>query len=142
MEARRGGDMSTEEKILVFTTTEKKKDAEDLAKVLVENRLAACVQIVGPIRSIYRWKGNVESADEWLCLIKSKKNLFNELEKTIKENHPYETPEITATPIVAGSAEYLGWMKTELKNVTEELVNNALQQVEKKTSSHPSQNKV
>ena len=109
--------MSTEEEILVFTTTEKEKDAEDLAKVLVENRLAACVQIVGPIRSIYRWKVNIESADEWLCLIKSRKSLFNELEKTIKENHPYETPEITAIPIAAGSVEYLEWMKTELKEL-------------------------
>ena len=129
--------MSTEMEILVFTTTEKAKDAEDLAQVLVETSLAACVQIVGPIRSVYRWKGNIERADEWLCLIKSKKPLFNDLERTIKENHAYETPEITATPIVAGSAEYLGWMRAALKNQRKRVQNRRRNRCLEKASDNP-----
>jgi len=104
-----------EEYIQVFTTTEKKEDAEKIAKVLIERRLAGCIQIVGPIVSTYWWKNNVEKAEEWLCFIKSKKTLYDELEKAIKEIHPYETPEIIAMPIVCGSKDYLEWLKSELK---------------------------
>jgi len=104
-----------EEYIQVFTTTEKKDDAEKIAKALVEKRLAGCIQIVGPIASTYWWKGNVETAGEWLCLIKSKKSLYKKLEKAIEEIHPYETPEIIAMPIVAGSKGYLEWLNNELK---------------------------
>jgi len=104
-----------EEYIEVITTTEKKEDAERLAKTLVEKRLAGCVQTVGPITSTYRWKGNMEKTEEWLCLIKSKKDLYEELEKSIKEIHPYETPEIIALPIIAGSEEYMNWLSNELK---------------------------
>jgi len=104
-----------EEYIQVFTTTEKKEDAEKIAKVLIERRLAGCIQIVGPIVSTYWWKNNVEKAEEWLCFIKSKKTLYDELENAIKEIHPYETPEIIAIPIVCGSKDYLEWLKSELK---------------------------
>lgn len=104
-----------EEYIQVFTTTEKKEDAEKIAKVLIERRLAGCIQIVGPIVSTYWWKNNVETAEEWLCFIKSKKTLYDELEKAIKEIHPYEIPEIIAIPIVCGSKDYLEWLKNELK---------------------------
>ena len=104
-----------EEYIQVFTTTEKKEDAEKIANVLVKNRLAGCIQILGPIVSTYWWKGNVEIAEEWLCFIKSKRMLYDELEKAIKEIHPYETPEIIAVPIVRGSKDYLEWLKNELK---------------------------
>lgn len=104
-----------EEYIQVFTTTEKKEDAEKIVKALVEKRLAGCIQIVGPIVSTYWWKDNVETAEEWLCFIKSKKALYDELEKAIKEIHPYETPEIIAMPIVSGNKDYLEWLKNELK---------------------------
>lgn len=104
-----------DEYIQVFTTTEKKEDAEKIAKALVEKRLAGCIQIVGPIVSTYWWKGNVETAGEWLCFIKSKKTLYDKLEKAIKEIHPYETPEIIAVPIINGSKDYLGWLNNELK---------------------------
>jgi len=104
-----------DEYIQVFTTTEKREQAEKIARALVEKRLAGCVQIVGPVVSTYWWKGKVEIAEEWLCFIKSKKSLFNELEKAIKEVHPYETPEIIAIPIVEGSKNYLEWLKRELK---------------------------
>ena len=102
------------EYIQVFTTTEKREDAKKIARRLVENRLAGCIQIVGPIMSTYWWKGNVETAEEWLLLIKSRKDLYEEIEEAIKEIHPYETPEIIATSIVAGSKEYLEWLKNEL----------------------------
>ncbi len=101
--------------IQVFTTVEKKEDAEKMANVALEKRLAGCVQILGPIKSIYWWKGKIENADEYLCVIKSKKSLYAELEKAIKEIHPYETPEIIAMPIVAGYEGYLKWLDEELE---------------------------
>jgi len=104
-----------EEYIQVFTTTEKREDAEKIAQTLVRERLAGCVQIIGKISSMYWWKNKVEKAEEWLCLIKSEKRLYSELEKAIKGMHPYETPEITAITIVAGSKEYLGWLDKELR---------------------------
>ena len=100
--------------IQIITTTEKKEDAEEIAMTLVEKRLAACVQIAGPITSLYRWKGNIERAQEWQCWIKSKEVLYKEIEKTIKSVHPYEVPEIIAMPIVAGSSDYLGWLESEV----------------------------
>ncbi len=101
--------------IQVVTTTKNKEDAEKIARLLIEKRLAACVQIVGPVSSIYRWKGNVEQAEEWQCLIKSRQDLFGEVEEAIKAIHPYETPEIIATVISAGSGDYLKWLQDELK---------------------------
>ena len=105
----------TKQYIQVITTTEKKEDAEKIAKALVEKRLAGCVQIVGPTLSTYWWKNNIETAEEWLCFIKSKGDLYDELEKEIKKIHPYETPEIIALPVVAGSKDYLEWLNNELK---------------------------
>lgn len=101
--------------IQVSTTTEKKEDAERIARALVERRLAACVQIIGPIASTYWWKGNIARNPEWLCLIKSRQELYPALEKAIKEMHPYETPEIIALPIIAGSVEYLDWLGKETR---------------------------
>ncbi|MBI4632708.1 MAG: divalent-cation tolerance protein CutA [Deltaproteobacteria bacterium] len=100
--------------IQVLTTTEKREDAERIARLLVEKRLAACVQIVGPVMSAYRWKGKVEETEEWQCLIKSREDLFSEVEKTVRSVHPYETPEIIATAILAGSGDYLEWLQDEL----------------------------
>ena len=101
--------------IQVFTTTERKEDAEKIGKTLLEKRLAECVQIMGPMLSRYWWKGSMETAEEWLCLIKSKKTLYSQLEKAIKEVHPYETPEIIAVPIICGSENYLEWLHNQLK---------------------------
>ncbi|MBE0478046.1 divalent-cation tolerance protein CutA [Candidatus Aerophobetes bacterium] len=105
----------TEEYIQVITTCEKKEDAEQIAKNLIEKRLAGCIQILGPILSTYWWKGSVERAEEWLCFIKSKKSCFADIEKTIKKIHPYEIPEIIALPIVQGSKDYLTWLGGELE---------------------------
>ena len=100
--------------IQVTTTTESEEQAKKIADFLVETKLAACVQIVGPITSIYRWKGKVENAQEWLCLIKIREDYFGKVEATIKKMHSYETPEIIAVPILKGSKEYLNWLDDEL----------------------------
>jgi Uncharacterized protein involved in tolerance to divalent cations len=100
--------------IQVFTTTETKEEAEKIAQYLVEQKLAACVQITGPIGSTYRWKGKVENTQEWLCLIKTQDDLYDKVEAAIKSLHPYETPEIIAVPIVKGSKEYLNWIDENL----------------------------
>ena len=100
--------------IQITTTTETKKEAEKIAQYLVEQKLAACVQITGPIASTYRWKGKVETANEWLCLIKTREDFYNKVEKAIKKLHSYETPEIFAVPIIKGSSEYLSWLNDVL----------------------------
>jgi periplasmic divalent cation tolerance protein len=100
--------------IQLTTTTAKKEDAEKIAFYLVDRKIAACVQVAGPITSIYRWKGNIETAEEWQCIIKSRKNLYDEIEKAIRAVHTYEVPEIIAIPIVAGSGDYLKWLQGEL----------------------------
>jgi periplasmic divalent cation tolerance protein len=105
--------------IQVMTTTKTKEQAQTIAQHLVEAKLAACVQITGPIASIYRWKGKVENVQEWLCLIKTQDDLYNKVEVAIKSLHPYEIPEIIAIPIVKGSKEYLSWLDDELGNKTE-----------------------
>lgn len=107
--------------IQVTTTTATKEEAQKIARYLVEQKVAACVQIAGPITSTYRWKGKVETAEEWLCLIKTQENLYSELEKAILSMHSYETPEIVAVPIVQGSREYLSWLEneTETLNLTD-----------------------
>lgn len=104
-----------EEYIQVFTTFGNKLDAEKSAKILIEKRLAGCVQIIGPVSSTYRWKNKIEEEKEWLCIIKSKRFLYNELEEAIKELHSYEIPEIIAIPVVEGSKEYLDWLNNEIK---------------------------
>ena len=100
--------------IQVLTTIDKKDDAEKIARAMVERKLAACVQISGPITSIYRWKGNIERAEEWQCWIKSKAVHYKEIQEAIKSIHPYEVPEIIATPVMTGSNEYLEWLENEI----------------------------
>jgi periplasmic divalent cation tolerance protein len=101
--------------IEVVTTTEKKEEAERIARTLVEARLAACVQIHGPIDSTYWWKGQIETAREWQCVAKSRADLFGEIDEAIRGVHPYEVPEILAVPIVAGSRAYLEWLDGQLQ---------------------------
>jgi periplasmic divalent cation tolerance protein len=101
--------------IQVLTTVEHKTDAEKIATILVEKRIAACVQIIGPLTSYFQWQGRLDSAREYLCLIKSRDDLFSELEAAIKNMHPYEVPEILATPITKGGKDYLNWLAAELR---------------------------
>jgi periplasmic divalent cation tolerance protein len=100
--------------IQLVTTTENKEQAEAIARALVERREAACVQIVGPITSVYRWQGQVETGQEWQCWIKSRRGLYDRIEATIRGLHPYQVPEILAMPIVAGSQAYLSWIDQEV----------------------------
>ena len=101
--------------IQVLTTTERKEDADAIARALVEARLAACVHVLGPISSTYRWRGQIETAQEWQCWIKSRRDRYDELEQTIRRLHPYEVPEILALEILTGSESYLAWLEDELK---------------------------
>ena len=96
--------------IQVTTTLERQEDAERIARTLVECRLAACVQVLGPIASTYHWQGSLETTREWLCLIKSRAGLYAQIEEAIRKAHPYQVPEIVAVPIVAGSQSYLEWL--------------------------------
>jgi periplasmic divalent cation tolerance protein len=95
---------------MVLTTTASRDEAERIARTLVERQQAACVQLVGPIASVYRWQGNVEQSQEWLCLIKTDEAHFADVEATIGELHSYEVPEVIALPITTGSASYLNWL--------------------------------
>jgi periplasmic divalent cation tolerance protein len=103
------------EYIQLCTTTERRDDAEMISKEVVEKRLAACAQVLGPITSTYWWKQGIEKTEEWLCIMKSRSDLFKELEEAIKSIHPYEVPEIVAVPIVLGSQSYLAWLEQEIK---------------------------
>ncbi len=99
----------------VCTTTGSETEACQIATALVERRLAACVQIQGPIKSIYRWQGNVEQADEWLCTAKTNQRLFTAIAEAIRALHSYECPEIIATPLVALETNYATWLQEQLK---------------------------
>ena len=103
------------EYIQVITTTDSREEADRIAEALVDGRLAGCVQVVGPIRSRYRWKGAVEEAEEWLCIAKTKRDLYPEVEAAVHRVHSYEVPEILGVPVVEGSKSYLDWLEAELK---------------------------
>ena len=96
--------------IVVFCTTGSREEAEKLADTLVEEKLAACVTIVGPVLSVYRWKGKVERGEEYLLVIKTKRSLYSRLESRLRELHSYEVLEIVALPIVEGLKDYLSWL--------------------------------
>ncbi len=96
--------------VQVLTTTGSEEEAEVIATALVEGRLAACVQVVGPIVSRYRWQGKIEREREWQCLAKTEAALYDTVEAAIRRVHSYDEPEILATPIVAGSPGYLAWI--------------------------------
>ena len=99
----------------VVTTVDSEESGERLARGIVDAHLGACVQIVGPIRSLYWWQGSIDDAREWQLIIKTTSERLTALEAYIKENHSYDTPEITATEIPWGSREYLDWISTETR---------------------------
>ncbi|GHE61165.1 hypothetical protein GCM10018782_39280 [Streptomyces griseoaurantiacus] len=101
------------EALTVLTTTDSEAGARELARGAVEARLAACAQISGPVTSVYRWKDAVETAPEWQVLFKTTPPRYAALEDHLRAVHPYETPEIIATPVVRGSADYLRWVAEE-----------------------------
>lgn len=89
--------------------------ARELAREIVEAELAACVQVVGPVASTYRWEGEIESAEEWLLLMKTTTALSEPLQTFIGERHSCEVPELIMTPIVAGSSDYLDWLRAQVR---------------------------
>lgn len=101
--------------IQVVTTAGEKQVAQSIAAELVAQRLAACVQVSGPVTSTYRWQGEVETAEEWLCTAKTTRSLFGEVERVVHELHPYDTPELIATAIVAASGAYEAWLREQVR---------------------------
>ena len=99
--------------LLVLTNLPDRESAESLAQTLVERRLAACVNVLAPCRSVYRWKGTVEAAGEVPVLIKTTEACYAALAAAIRERHPYELPEIIALPVSAGLPDYLAWVAAE-----------------------------
>jgi periplasmic divalent cation tolerance protein len=109
----------TGEAIVVLTTCGNDEDASALARALIERRLAACVNALSRVASTYRWKGEIQQEQETLLIIKTTKARLPALERAIREHSKYEVPEIIALPVVAGSQDYLGWVResvAELKD--------------------------
>jgi len=100
--------------IQVTTTVETREDADMLARLVLAEQLAACVQI-STCCALYHWQGNIEQTDEYRLVMKSRPNLYPQLEQCLLDNHPYDTPEILAVPVSLVSTGYLEWMKAELK---------------------------
>ena len=99
--------------LLVLSNLPDRASAEKLAHLLVAGRLAACVNVLSPCRSVYRWKGKIEDAEEFPVLIKTTRERYSALEAAIRENHPYELPEIIAFPLAAGLQAYVDWVASE-----------------------------
>jgi periplasmic divalent cation tolerance protein len=104
------------DKRIVLTTTGSEEEARKIARVLVERRLAACVNIIPQIESIYRWQGKIEESREWLLLIKTSVELFPAVSDAIRELHSYDLPECITVNITDGSAEYLQWLGDSIKD--------------------------
>lgn len=96
--------------VIVMVTTSSKHEAEKIAQHLLNERLIACANIVGPVTSIFRWSGKKEKSEEYLILMKSHQDLFKKLEEAVRALHSYQVPEILVLPIVDGSKEYLNWL--------------------------------
>lgn len=99
------------EPVWVLVTCGSETEALKIANALVEDHLAACVSILSPLRSIYRWEGKIWDEKEWLLMIKTQRKRFSELEKRVKSLHSYSVPEIICLPIVEGASTYLNWLK-------------------------------
>ena len=98
----------------VTTTTATENDAAAIAEHVLETRLAACVQTVGPIQSRYWWQGRIERSTEWLCVCKTTGDRVEALVEAIGRRHPYDTPEVLVTPVTGGSPSYLAWVADEV----------------------------
>ncbi len=102
-----------DEVVLVLTQLPDRKLAETLARALIESRLAACVSIAAPVRSLYHWRGQIETAEEVPLVIKTRAARYTEVEAVIRSHHPYELPEILAVPVSYGFAPYVRWLVDE-----------------------------
>ena len=97
--------------IVVMVTTSNREEAEKIARCLLDGKLVACANIIGPVSSLFWWAGKVEKADEYILLMKSRLNLFEKLSEKVEALHSYEVPEIIALPIVKGSKAYMKWLE-------------------------------
>ena len=109
--------MSDAEAIVVMMTAGNSEEAVRLGTMLVESQLAACVQILPEMQSVYRWQGNIERQSEVLLIAKTTKSRFVELEREVRALHSYETPEIVALPVTAISAPYFEWLSANVSSV-------------------------
>lgn len=100
---------------LILTTTGSKEEAERIAQILVQEQLAACVNVLGPMRSVYRWQGNVDSAEEFLLLIKTTALAAAQVQARVRDLHSFELPEILEVTVEGGSAPYLKWIADSVK---------------------------
>jgi periplasmic divalent cation tolerance protein len=105
-----------EDFIIVFVTAGSAGEADHLARTLVEERLAACVNRIKSVKSVYRWQGEVEESEEELLIIKSRRELFPSVEIRVRELHSYSVPEVIALPIIEGSQGYLQWLQEQLSH--------------------------
>ena len=104
--------------VVVIVTVANRDEAVKIVRSLLEERLIACANIVGPISSMFWWKGKIDKANEFLVFMKSHENLFERLSERVKEIHSYEVPEIIALPIIKGSPPYLQWLSDSLQPVS------------------------
>ncbi len=102
-----------DEIVTVITTGDGRDLMEKLGTRMVEERLAACAQVEGPIRSIYRWKGKMERTDEWRCVLKTRGDLSEQLVAAVRAAHPYEVPEIIVIPVLSAHHPYARWIRHE-----------------------------
>ncbi len=100
--------------IVVFMTVSDEKEATKIIHSLLKDRLIACANIVGPVSSLFWWKGKIDKANEFLVIMKSRKNLFKKLSERVKELHSYEVPEVIALPVIEGLPSYLNWLSTSI----------------------------
>jgi periplasmic divalent cation tolerance protein len=98
--------------IIVMVTAANKQEAECIVQKLLDAKLIACANIIGPVQSFFRWSGKAEKAEEYLVLMKSRRDLFEKLAEAVKALHSYEVPEILALPVVEGSKAYLDWLES------------------------------
>ena len=104
---------------VVLTTSGNREQADKIANALVENALAACVNIVGPITSVYRWEGKVERAEEFLLVVKTWEDAYERVEAAIRELHSYELPECIMLRVAKGSEQYLEWLENSVRSEDE-----------------------
>jgi len=101
--------------IEVVVTVPDREKAREIARLVIERCLVACAQISGPVESIYWWEGKVESGQEWVLTMKTKRSLYSRLESLIRKVHPYKVPQIIALPIIEGYRDYLRWIESEVR---------------------------
>ena len=102
--------------IVVLVTVGSEQEAETIATALLEERLAACVNVTSPVRSLYRWEGRIADDQEWQLIIKTQARLFDALAARVRALHSYDVPEIIALPVLAGTTDYVDWIQNETKS--------------------------